>query len=173
MKLKEIWRRIEREFSRVFLNKHTTGHGNSGSGGQSGSSGSSGSSSSSKKLKVVWLYGGMDGSKAKENTSPSGYSLKSASLSGDTLRFSGSGSMWGYEHATPDARNCLFFKEGDAYYGGFFEWGSVDRTSRPIHNIKDRYKGWDYARCMNASEFAFCITNKSGSERSNFVTFKK
>ena len=131
------------------------------------------SSNKSNNIELVWCYGGENASNAKENTSSTGYKLTTANLYGNNVNFSGSGSMWGYEHATPLARNCLFFKEGDKYYGGFFEWGSVDRTTRAITNIKEGYKGWDYNRLMKAKEFAFVITNKSCSERSNIITFNK
>ena len=128
-----------------------------------------GSTPDGKKLKIEWVYGGVNGANAKEDTSATGYNMKSVRFDGKTVKFEGVGGMWGNTHAKPEARNCLFFKEGDTYFGGFYEWGDPTRTSRPIDNITGKYKGWDPARLARATEFAFCVTDYSGKNRSNFA----
>ena len=125
-----------------------------------------GGDSAPSKFNVEWIYGGVNGAVAVEDTSATGYKLNS-------VKFDGTGSMWGNTHDKPKARNCLFFKDGKTYYGGFFEWGDPTRTSRAIDNINGKYKGWDPAKVANATEFAYCITDKSGKKRSNFVFCSK
>ena len=90
-----------------------------------------------------WCYGGANGAGAVEDVSQEGYTLHSASVNERGIRFQGSGSMWGYSHDRTDARNCLFFEEGGTFHGGFWEWGSVDRTYRGFDNIYSGYKGWN------------------------------
>ena len=151
-------------------------HKDKGGGGQSGGGsggGSHGGGGGSAKIDPEWCYGGENGSKAKEDTSANGYKLKSVSFDGKNVKFSGSGNMWGATHGSPTARNCLFFKEGGKWYGGFFEWGSPDRTTRAIANIEGRYKGWQPSRVAAAKEFAFCLMDKASKNRSNFVTCSK
>ena len=128
---------------------------------------------SGKKVKLSWEYGGKNGSNAAEDTSSSGWKLTKFTFDGKTVRFDGTGSMWGYTHSNPKARNCLFFKEGDKYVGGFFEWGDPSRKSRDIKNITGKYKGWDAARLAKANEFAFCLTDEACKKRSNVLTFKR
>jgi hypothetical protein len=120
-----------------------------------------------------WCYGGENGSRARENVSPSGYRIAKASCDGKTLKFSGSGTMWNCDHDHHDARNCLFFLENGEWYGGFWEWGSADRTSRGLANVFDGYKGWNGQRFMKSPECVFLICNKDCSERSNFVVVKR
>jgi hypothetical protein len=119
-----------------------------------------------------WIYGGVNAINATEVTGTTGYKLTNVTFDRKNIRFSGVGSMWGTTHDKPDARNCLFFKENGKWYGGFFEWGSPDRTTRAINNITSGYKGWDANRLLKATEFAFCICNKAGTQRSNYFIFK-
>lgn len=126
-----------------------------------------------EKIVLDWAYGNCNGSKAVEDTSASGYRLTKFTFDGKTVKFDGVGSMWGYTHDKHDARNCLFFRDGVRYVGGFFEWGDPSRKSREIKNITGRYGGWDPSRLARASEFAFCITDKAGKKRTNVLTFKR
>ena len=126
-----------------------------------------------KKVSLSWVYGGKNGSNAEEDTSASGWKLTKFTFDGKTVKFDGTGSMWGYTHSNPKARNCLFFKDGDKYVGGFFEWGDPSRKSRDIKNITGKYKGWDPGKLAKASEFAFCMTDEACRKRSNVLTFKR
>ena len=138
-----------------------------------GGSSGSGSGVPSKKIQLEWKYGNCNGSKAVEDTSASGYKLTKFTFDGKTVKFDGVGAMWGYDHDHHDARNCLFFKEGDKYVGGFFEWGDPSRKSRQIANITGRYGGWEPAKVAAAKEFAFCLTDKAGKKRTNVLTYKR
>ncbi len=150
-------------------------HGDKGDGGQSGggSGGGSHGGGSSAKINPDWCYGGQNGSKTVEDTSANGYRLTSFSFDGKNVRFSGSGKMWGATHENHSARNCLFFKEGGKWYGGFFEWGDDSRRTRAINNITSGYGGWQPARLAAAKEFAFCLTDKGCKHRTNFLTCSK
>lgn len=123
--------------------------------------------------KLVWCFGGENGSNAKEDTSSGGYKLLSVSVNYRGVTFDGNGAMWGYHHNNAYARNCIFFEEGGKWYGGFWEWGSVDRTYRAFDNIYSGYKGWDKNRFNRATKVAFLIMTKDGSKRSNVVVANK
>lgn len=126
-----------------------------------------------EKIVLDWAYGNCNGSKAVEDTSASGYRLTRFTFDGKTVRFDGTGSMWGNTHDKPEARNCLFFRDGGKYVGGFFEWGDPSRTSRAIDNITSKYGGWAPSRLAKATEFAFCIADKAGKRRTNVLTFRR
>lgn len=166
-KISNWWKRLVNKVKKWFRKSKPSG----GSAPASGGGGSS--SGSGSKINPEWCYGGENGAKAKEDTSANGYTLKSVSFDGKNVKFSGSGKMWGATHEKPTARNCLFFKEGGKWYGGFFEWGDGTRTTRAINNIEGRYKGWQPARVAAAKEFAFCLMDKESKNRSNFVTCMK
>jgi len=123
--------------------------------------------------RLQWKYGGCNGSAAKEDTSDGGYKLVSGSVSNKAITFNGQGGMWGYTHDKAYARNCIFFEESGEWYGGFWEWGSVDRVRREFDNIHDGYKGWDGARFDRAKKVLFFVMNKSGSKRSNLLFLDK
>jgi hypothetical protein len=121
--------------------------------------------------KLEWLYGGASGFRAVEDTSSAGCRVKSVKLEGTGLRFTYDGSMWGNDYKHPEARMCLFCRTGSRWVGGFWEWGSTGRMYRDFKNIRDHYKGWDPSLVDKASEFAFVVTDKSCSKRSNVVVF--
>lgn len=123
--------------------------------------------------KLVWCFGGENGSNAKEDTSASGYRLLSATVSVKGITFKGTGAMWGYTHDKHDARNCIFFEEGGKWYGGFWEWGSVDRTFRGFDNIYGGYKGWNHIRFQKAKKVAFLVMDCAGRRRSNVIVADK
>jgi hypothetical protein len=86
---------------------------------------------------------------------------------GATFKFSGS--FWGATHADPTMRCCAFYESGGRWIGGFWEWGSPDRTYRGYENIADKYKGWDPAAWNAAKRRAFCVCSKDGKKRTNIV----
>ena len=151
--MKKLWKWIKS----LFHKKHSS------------ASGSSGNKFDYSRLE--WLYGGFSGAKAVEDTSGAGCLVKSARLEGSGARLSFTGSLWGCDYAHPEARMCIFCKSGSRWVGGFWEWGSTGRVFRDFKNIRDHYKGWDPSVLDKASEFAFVVVNKSGSKRSNVVTF--
>ena len=115
---------------------------------------------------AAWRYGGFDGSRAKED---SACRIKSVSMSDKGVEFKFSGSWWGATHDNPTMRCCAFFKSGDKWVGGFWEWGSPDRTYRAFTNIDDGYNGWSGSDFHAAKEYAFLICSKDGKKRSNVV----
>ena len=118
-----------------------------------------------------WRFGGFNGAKAVEDAS---CQIKSVSVSGKgvTFKFSG-GSWWGATHGDPTMRCCAFYRDGSGkWVGGFWEWGSPDRTYRAFTNIDDGYKGWDAKAFRSAKEHAFAICSKDGKRRSNVITTK-
>lgn len=114
-----------------------------------------------------WRYGGFNGSKAVEDKS---CQIKSVSTSGKGVTFKLSGSWWGATHESPTMRCCAFYKDGSGrWVGGFWEWGSPDRTYRAFTNINDGYKGWDAKAFFAAKKHGFVICSKDGKKRSNFI----
>jgi hypothetical protein len=115
---------------------------------------------------LVWKHGGFDGSKAAEDPN---CRILSASHSAKGVTFQFSGSFWGATHADPTMRCCAFYESGGRWIGGFWEWGSPDRTYRGYENISDKYKGWDAAAWNASKKRAFCICSKDGRKRTNIV----
>lgn len=125
---------------------------------------------SSPSVALDFRYGGFNGSKAVEDPN---CQIKSVSVSSKGVTFKLSGSWWGATHDNPTMRCCVFYKDGSGkWVGGFWEWGSPDRTYRAFTNINDGYKGWNAMAFNAAKEFAFVICSKDGKKRSNIVTTK-
>ena len=128
------------------------------------------SSSASTEPILDFRYGGFDGSKAKEDGA---CQIKSVSVNGKGVMFKFSGSWWGATHDNPTMRCCAFYKDGSGkWVGGFWEWGSPDRTYRAFTNIDDGYKGWNAKAFRAAKELAFMVCSKDGKNRSNIVMTK-
>jgi hypothetical protein len=123
--------------------------------------------SSSSSVALNWKYGGFNGGKAIEDPN---CQIKSLSMSSKGVTFKFSGSWWDATHDNPTMRCCVFYKDGSGkWVGGFWEWGSPDRSYRAFTNIDDGYKGWDAKAFHAAKEYAFCICSKDGKKRSNIV----
>lgn len=118
--------------------------------------------------KLDWCYGGERARNAVEDVSQNGFKLNSVSANEKGVKFSGKGKMWGYTHDHADARNCIFFLGDDgAWHGGFWEWGSVDRTYRDFNNIYSGYKGWKVQPFLKSKRWLFFVMTRSGDKRSN------
>lgn len=129
--------------------------------------------SSASTENLVWKFGGVDGSRATEDPSVRIGSLKStrsglsyAWESGTSLR------AWGLADGDAEALACAFYRSGDIWIGGKFDWISTSRRSRDYKNIDGRYHGWDPDAFFAASEHGFCILSKDGKKRSNFIACK-
>lgn len=119
---------------------------------------------------LEWRYGGFDGSRAVEDPE---CRIVSASMNRDRVTFRFSGPWWGATHENPTMRCCIFFKDpSGAWRGGFWEWGSPDRTTRDFANIADGYNGWSHAAFLAASEYLVLVCDRRGSRRSNIVFLK-
>lgn len=122
---------------------------------------------SSSPFIADWRYGGFNGGSAVEDKS---CQIKSVSTSGKGVTFKLSGSWWGATHESPTMRCCAFYKDSSGkWVGGFWEWGSPDRTYRAFTNINDGYKGWDAKAFFAAKKHGFVICSKDGKKRSNFI----
>ena len=119
--------------------------------------------------KLDWCYGGQRPYGPVEDTTYDGFRIESASADNKGIRFRGEGRMWGYTHNEAKARNCIFFEEGGVYHGGFWEWGSPDRTYRGFENIYSGYKGWNAQRFLKSKKWLFFIMTDGGSKRSNGI----
>lgn len=137
-------------------------------GGSMGTPSDGGASSGTgDSFSADWRYGGFNGSKAKED---SACQIKSVSMSSKGVTFKLSGSWWGATHDNPTMRCCAFYKDGSGkWVGGFWEWGSPDRTYRSFANIDDGYKGWNAKPFHASKKHAFVICSKDGKYRSNFI----
>ena len=118
---------------------------------------------------LKWSCGGVDGSKAKDT----GAKMRNLTVSRTRLVHeweSGGCEMLG-SPSPSDAvcRACLFCHVNGEWVGGMFEWTGTTRTSRSLANIAGKYKGWDISLVERADKFAYVITNKSATLRTNVI----
>ena len=64
---------------------------------------------------------------------------------------------------------AAFYKSGDAWIGGKFDWIDESRSSRSLANIKGGYGGWDGAAFTSAKKHAVCVISADGRYRSNLI----
>lgn len=118
---------------------------------------------------IAWKYGGVDGSKAKEDPATQ---IKDLRISGDGLSYAwakGDLSNWGLSKTDAGALACAFRWDGKQWVGGKFDWISTSRTTRDFKNIRDHYNGWDPDAFFAAKRRAFCILSKDGRKRTNLI----
>ena len=118
---------------------------------------------------IAWKYGGVDGSKAKEDPATQIRDLK---ISGDGLSYAwakGDLSNWGLSETDAGALACAFWWDGSRWVGGKFDWISTSRTTRDFKNIRDGYHGWNPDAFFGAKRRAFCILSKDGKRRTNIL----
>lgn len=165
---KTVWVYVTNKVDRAVEKHESQGSATGGTAVDVGSS-SGAVAEPSSSFSADWRYGGFNGGKAVEDKACQ-ISAISVSSKGVTFKFSGGGSWWGATHDNPTMRCCAFYKDGSGkWVGGFWEWGSPDRTYRAFTNINDGYKGWD-AKAFHASKkHAFVICSKDGKRRSNFI----
>lgn len=122
---------------------------------------------------LVFRYGGVDGSKAKEDPRCRVSGLR---IGRDSLSFkweTGIPSDWrrGDTGKGPMVLSCAFYQAADGrWIGGKFDWIDTARSSRPLENIKTGYGGWNAAAWDAAPRRAFCILSADGRMRSNLIT---
>lgn len=120
-------------------------------------------------VEISWKYGGVDGSKAKEDPATQ---IRDLRISGDGLRYAwarGDLSNWGLSKTDAGALACAFFWDGSRWVGGKFDWISTSRLTRDFKNIRDRYNGWDPDAFFAAKRRAFCIVSADGKRRTNLL----
>ncbi len=64
---------------------------------------------------------------------------------------------------------AAFYKSGDAWIGGKFDWIDESRSSRSLENIKGGYGGWDGAAFTSAKKHAVCVVSADGRYRSKLI----
>ena len=128
---------------------------------------------SNKNVELSWVYGGFNGSKAKEDSNVviSDFTLDKRGMK---IKWVKGMSAWGYDRSDPSGIACVFYYDQNAkkYLGGKFEYISTSRSIREWKNIKDKYHGWNYDKFINAKQFAFCVVSGDGKKRTNIVTTK-
>lgn len=134
----------------------------------SDSAGSVAGSSSSSAVTLDYRYGGFKGGSAKEDSrcrisnfkmGKSGCSLKwETEIPGDWKRGEG-----GFVIA------AIFYKDGDRWVGGKFDWIDRSRSTRDFKNIDGGYNGWNASAFRAAKKHAFCVVSADGKLRSNLL----
>lgn len=124
-----------------------------------------------KHPKLVWAYGGADGSHAVEDPNAQ---IGNFAQNHDGMSYSwvkGNMEGWGYSFKDASAYACTFYQGKDGkWYGGKFEWISTSRTTRSFENLNGGYKGWDANAYHSAKKHGFLIMSKDCAHRTNFIT---
>lgn len=165
------------EYSRREDEENATEEPAAGSGRVAGASsdaaGSSASSTADASPAPVFEYrfGGFKGGKAKEDPRCRISRLKvgkdSLSLHWDT----NIPSDWARDKGEkgPLIVVAAFYKSGDKWIGGKFDWIDESRSSRSLENIHSGYGGWDGTSWAAAKKHAVCVVSADGKWRSNLV----
>lgn len=116
-------------------------------------------------------FGGFKGGKAAEDPRCRISGLKVGS---DSLSFkweTGIPSDWRREtlEKGPMIVAAVFYREGDKWVGGKFDWIDEHRSSRSLENVHGGYGGWDAAAWKTAKKRAFCVVSADGKYRSNLL----
>lgn len=120
---------------------------------------------------LVFRYGGVDGSKAKEDPR---CRISKLGIGNDSLSFhwdTGIPADWS-KGATGKGMMilaCAFYEENGRWVGGKFDWIDEARASRPLENIHTGYGGWNAAAWAAAKRRAFCVMSADGKKRSNLL----
>ncbi len=118
---------------------------------------------------IAWKYGGVDGSKAREDPATQ---IRDLRVSGDGLSYAwakGDLSNWGLSKTDAGALACAFWWDGSRWVGGKFDWISTSRLTRDFKNIRDGYHGWNPDAFFGAKRRAFCIMSADGRKRTNLI----
>ena len=116
-------------------------------------------------------FGGFKGGKAVEDARCRISGLK---IGADSLSFkweTGIPGDWKREtlEKGPMIVACAFYREGDKWVGGKFDWIDEHRSSRSLENVHGGYGGWDAAAWKSAKKRAFCVVSADGKYRSNLL----
>lgn len=122
---------------------------------------------------IVWLYGGVDGSRAVEDPETQ---IRNLRMDANGLRYDwakGGCENFGAASETDYGSTlaCAFFwdEAGRRWIGGKFDWISTSRTSRSFENVRAGYHGWDPEAFFHAKRHAFCILSANGKRRTNLI----
>lgn len=144
----------------------------SGAGESSGSTEAAPSSApAADSAPLDFRYGGFRGGKAAEDPRCRISGLK---IGADSLSFKWETSIPGdWKRETlekgPMIVAAVFYREGDKWVGGKFDWIDENRSSRSLENVHTGYGGWNAAAWKAAKKRAFCVVSADGKWRSNLV----
>lgn len=116
-------------------------------------------------------YGGFKGGKAAEDPRCRISGLKVGSDSLSIKWETGIPADWKREtlEKGPMIVAAVFYREGDKWVGGKFDWIDEHRYSRSLENVHGGYGGWDAAAWKAAKKRAFCVVSADGKYRSNLL----
>lgn len=124
------------------------------------------------KNDLVWLYGGLNASNAKEVAQIKNLRVD---ISKKKMYYSWiSGGCESMGAANKDEYKntyaCIFYWDGvkKKWIGGKFDEISTSRTWRPLNNCAN-YRGWKWEPFASAGKYAFLIVSKTGSKRTNVI----
>lgn len=145
-----------------------------GAGRSSGSTDaapSSGDAASAAAPVLDFRFGGFKGGKAVEDAR---CRLSGLKIGAGSLSFkweTGIPCDWKREtlEKGPMIVACAFYREGDKWVGGKFDWIDEHRSSRSLENVHGGYGGWNAAVWRAARRHAFCVVSADGKLRSNLL----
>ena len=124
------------------------------------------------KNDLVWLYGGLNASNAKEVAQIKNLRVDIPSKKMYYSWVSGGCEALGASNATEykNTYACIFYWDGaqKKWIGGKFDEVSTSRTWRPLANCTN-YRGWKWQPFASAGKYAFLIVSKTGSKRTNVI----
>ena len=124
------------------------------------------------KNDLVWEYGGLKATNAKEVAQIKNLRVD---ISKKKMYYSWvSGGCESMGAANKDEYKntyaCIFYWDGvkKKWIGGKFDEISTSRTWRPLNNCAN-YRGWKWEPFASAGKYAFLIVSKTGSKRTNVI----
>lgn len=121
---------------------------------------------------LVWAYGGLNASNAKEVAQIKNLRVD---IPNKKMYYSWvSGGCEALGAANKDEYKntfaCIFYWDAaqKKWIGGKFDEVSTSRTWRPLNNCAN-YRGWTWQPFASAGKYAFLIVSKSGSLRTNVI----
>lgn len=117
---------------------------------------------------LVFRYGGVKADPAEDGRCR----ISALRIGGDSMSFHWDSSIpgdWKRKDGEkgPMILACAFYRDGDKWIGGKFDWIDEKRSSRSFENIRDGYGGWDAGAFFGAPQRAFCVVSADGKLRSN------
>lgn len=124
------------------------------------------------KKDLVWLYGGLNASNAKEVAQIKNLRVDIPSKKMYYSWVSGGCEALGAAN-NDEYKNtfaCIFYWDvvQKKWIGGKFDEVSTSRTWRPLNNCTN-YRGWKWPAFAAAGKYAFLIVSKAGNLRTNVI----
>ncbi len=124
------------------------------------------------KADLMWIYGGMNASNAKEVAQIKDLRMDIPKKKMYYSWISGGCEALGASNKDEykNTYACIFYWNDTMkkWVGGKFDEISTSRTWRPLDNCTN-YRGWKWEPFASAKRYAFLIVNKSGTLRTNVI----